>query len=150
MATATEQYNQELYHYGVKGMKWGVRRANKYEAKAEQYRSLAKKTSNPIKSSKYNAKAEDAKVKALLARDGKNDLKKLRAAGKLHGGYIDTQGFRRGPYADAVGSIRAEKGERYASKLMEKDRRQSVMKMSAAIVAGSAAYAAGMAYILGR
>ena len=22
----TEQYNQELYHYGVKGMKWGVRR----------------------------------------------------------------------------------------------------------------------------
>lgn len=24
--TPTEQYNRELYHYGVKGMKWGVRR----------------------------------------------------------------------------------------------------------------------------
>lgn len=27
MMTPTEQYNHELYHYGVKGMKWGVRKA---------------------------------------------------------------------------------------------------------------------------
>lgn len=25
--TPTEQYNEELYHYGVKGMKWGVRKS---------------------------------------------------------------------------------------------------------------------------
>ena len=143
-------YNGELYHHGVKGMKWGVRRAKKYEAKAEKYRSRAKEYNDPIKSSKYNAKAENAKVKALLARDGKNDIKKLRAAKKLKGGYIDTQGFLRGPYADAVGSIRAEKGERYASTLMQKERTQSLMKMTIALAVGSSAYSAGMAYILGR
>lgn len=27
--TPTEQYNEELYHYGVKGMKWGVRNSVK-------------------------------------------------------------------------------------------------------------------------
>lgn len=38
----TEQYNKELYHYGVKGMKWGVRRAEK---KADSYRAKIKKYS---------------------------------------------------------------------------------------------------------
>lgn len=26
--SSIEQYNEELYHYGVKGMKWGVRRSD--------------------------------------------------------------------------------------------------------------------------
>lgn len=29
-------YEYELYHYGVKGMKWGVRRQEKMKAKAEK------------------------------------------------------------------------------------------------------------------
>ena len=30
--------DNELMHYGVKGMKWGVRRAQKRQAKLEKYR----------------------------------------------------------------------------------------------------------------
>ena len=35
-------YNPELYHYGVKGMKWGVRKTRKLATKANA--SLRKKT----------------------------------------------------------------------------------------------------------
>lgn len=83
-------YNAELYHYGVKGMKWGVRRyqnydgsytktgvkkfnesMNAYNKQNERYKTLKK--SGADKSKVTNARV--AKVKA--ERHLKNDYKQL-------------------------------------------------------------------------
>lgn len=64
----TEQYNQELYHYGVKGMKWGVRRAEK---KADNYRAKIKKYSDGKLGSAKDAKRMkyDRKLDKLLRKN---------------------------------------------------------------------------------
>lgn len=56
-----ENYNNELYHYGVKGMKWGVRRAKRY-------------VDNSI--TKANRKIDSAKKGRLRADKDLEDLKK--------------------------------------------------------------------------
>lgn len=40
--TSMEQYNTELYHYGVKGMKWGVRKAEYKAMSGSQKRQVRK------------------------------------------------------------------------------------------------------------
>ena len=46
----TKQYNNELYHYGVKGMKWGVRRNIGIKSRAAaQYKSFANSADRNVK-----------------------------------------------------------------------------------------------------
>lgn len=160
------EYNENyLAHYGIKGMKWGHRKAQRYENKAEIYRSYAddydpknytvklsdkERNKLQVKQSKFNEKAEKMDVKARIDREGKDDVKKLKAASKLKGHYTDTQGMLRGPYADAVGSIRAQKGERYASEILKKHQREQATKFMVGMTAATAAYVAGMAALIDR
>lgn len=101
-------YNNELYHYGVLGMKWGVHRAKKNVQKAKNRRDSAKewdeiakdakskgKTKQAAKYKKYAAtdravaKKYDAKSKAIIEkherRAGKKTLDRVKAqsTGKL-------------------------------------------------------------------
>lgn len=56
-----EQRNNELMHYGVMGMKWGVRRANKNASKAASSTAKAKQyrtEGNTKEATKYSKKAQ--------------------------------------------------------------------------------------------
>lgn len=61
-----EYTNEELYHYGVLGMKWGVRRASRKAASNERLRQKALKYD--IKSDKANKKSEKLHMDKDLGR----------------------------------------------------------------------------------
>lgn len=46
MMTPTERYNRELYHYGIKGMKWGVRRYQNKDGSLTESGRLREKGAN--------------------------------------------------------------------------------------------------------
>ena len=56
------EYNNELYHYGVKGMRWGHRK-NVYDVNAAYYNKRAKK---------LDAKAQRNRAMASMNRDAAN------------------------------------------------------------------------------
>ena len=74
-------HNGELCHYGVPGMKWGVRKA-KYTAKAEAYRKAASDSDNEKRAAKLNAKADkmDNKAAALDTSKGRAAYTAKKAA----------------------------------------------------------------------
>lgn len=66
-----QQYSQELYHYGVKGMKWGVRRNIGVKARAAaQYKKFANEATRNVN------RLEERKVKKGLTDGEVARLKK--------------------------------------------------------------------------
>lgn len=125
-------YNNELYHYGVIGMKWGVRKGNvakaytkavakkdKLNAKADklerkhQKAEIKANSGASAKYQKYSTKAAKYQTKALKKSTGlfKNTDKNKRAAGK----YL----------------VKANKYEKKAGKYKHKfEKRQTVASIS--------------------
>lgn len=77
------EYNKELYHYGVLGMKWGVRRGNTakaYEKASKKLNKLdAKVEKKQQKANKLSAKA-DRKIRSSFASDRATDKAVTKAS----------------------------------------------------------------------
>ena len=81
----TEQYNNELYHYGVKGMKWGVRKKYTY-----------KDGSPTMKGHQRVNKMTDLETSAATGRNGQQIMAKYEkiktdAQKKADEQFIETQ-----------------------------------------------------------
>lgn len=79
-------YSTELYHHGVKGMKWGVRRAEKRALRADQ---AIRRIGTTRKSNKMRYNDMDSEAKENLTGRKAKRLKKTLASNKAL--YDDTE-----------------------------------------------------------
>lgn len=170
MATYEIVYSDELYHHGVKGMRWGHRKKQYYEAKQRE-RAIRRETSLVRKygseaeqqhgRTRYaNAVARTVLAKGRLKRESTTDAKKADARErKAYVKAMEKHGVKGSLYdaADGKGSaiydaLKKEKGKKYADEIQKKaDKRLKSKAVGSAIVAGvSFATAIGFSVAAGR
>ena len=74
--TSIERYNQELYHYGVKGMKWGVRKSEEKRL----YKTLNKYARSRNRIDMLGTGVKENKTLAEAARKAKSAAEKHNRA----------------------------------------------------------------------
>ena len=130
--------NDELYHYGVLGMKWGVHRATR---KAKNNTKLINESNKyNIKSAKYNLKSSKRAAKDIgegFATKSKKDVKRYLSANKRAAKY----NLKSAKYKSKASKTSDRKSTRYSVKSDKYAVKSSKNKMRATRLSGE--YATG-------
>ena len=130
--------NDELYHYGVLGMKWGVHRATR---KAKNNTKLINESNKyNIKSAKYNLKSTKRAAKDIgegFATKSKKDVKRYLSANKRAAKY----NLKSAKYKSKASKTSDRKSTRYSVKSDKYAVKSSKNKMRATRLSGE--YATG-------
>lgn len=139
----------ELYHYGVKGMKWGVR---KKQARTEYKKALktarALGSDEVVNAVKQKHKQNMAEIKA----DKKYFKTSVKALKEARGKYDDIIDSNTGLVVSRLdrsafiqSTIKQQKGEEYCKQVLDATNK-SIRNTNIAVIAGTAAFAIGSAW----
>ena len=89
--TSLEQYNKELYHYGIKGMKWGVVRDRKSANKfAKDWYKQTKRDGSSTKARRSLSESDEV-VKLYNSKDLKDARNEVRKYDKIERDFYNNE-----------------------------------------------------------
>lgn len=97
-------FTDELYHYGVKGQKWGIRKSYKNYKNISSFR---KKQYKHYRSKGYSRRQANKKVKSELNKNfSKEEIKNYNASRSIQASYALEGAAAAGLILAAIGSIK--------------------------------------------
>lgn len=122
--------SSELMHYGVLGMKWGVRRGNRYETINKAYKKLGKLDQDIYTKSKQATKAAMKATTGVSKKYNKLQVKATKAQAKAD---KKKYGFFSNAEKAAELQVKADRAQYKANKYKAKaDKRTNVAEQTAA------------------
>ena len=110
-------YNNELYHFGIKGMKWGVRRYQNADGSLTAKGMKRYYNVDTITSKKTGEKLYVAQMRNKNSSDSSRDFEIIRDGKKVGNLFLEKQGDNL--YLNWIDTKKSERGKGYANSIMD-------------------------------